>query len=105
MKESNHGLQLGGVESRDAGLELGLQVVLHDADVSYPDREHVLIQGMDQGKELIQVLVLEREESKAQRVEHLLVKQMQCRNRYRNRRMVSKPKKRRKRGEITKTDG
>lgn len=64
MKESNHWLQLGGVERCNAGLELGLQVVLHDAHVSYPDREHVLVQGVYQGKEFIQVLVLEREREK-----------------------------------------
>lgn len=58
MKESNDWLQLGRVEGCNAGLELGLQVVLHDAHVSYPDWEHVLIQGVHQGEELIQVLVL-----------------------------------------------
>lgn len=61
VKESNHWLQLGGVERCNAGLELGLQVVLHDAHVSYPDWEHMLVQSMYQGEELIQVLVLERE--------------------------------------------
>lgn len=59
MEESDHGLQLGRVERRDAGLELGLEVVLHDAHVSYPHREHVLVQGVHQRKELVQVLVLE----------------------------------------------
>lgn len=62
MKESNHWLQLWRVERCDAGLELALQVVLHDAHVSYPDWEHVLIQGVYQRKEFIQVLVLEKGE-------------------------------------------
>lgn len=61
MKESNHRLQLGGVKSCNAWLKLRFQVVLHDAHISYPDWEHVLIQGMYQGKKLIQVLVLEGE--------------------------------------------
>lgn len=59
MKKSDHGLQLSRVECCNAGFELSLQVVLHDPHVSYPDREHVLVQGVYQGKELIKVLVLE----------------------------------------------
>lgn len=58
VQEADHRLQLGGVERRDAGLELRLQVVLHDAHVSDPDWKHVLVQGVHQGKELVQVLVL-----------------------------------------------
>lgn len=58
VQEPDHRLQLGGVERRDAGLELRLQVVLHDAHVPYPDWKHVLVQSVDQGKELVQVLVL-----------------------------------------------
>lgn len=58
VKESNHRLQLGGVERCDAGLQFSLQVVFHDAHVSYPDWEHMLIQSVYQGKELVQILVL-----------------------------------------------
>lgn len=61
VQEPNHRLQLGGVERRDAGLELRLQVVFHDAHVSYPDWKHVLVQSVYQGKELVQVLVLNSE--------------------------------------------
>lgn len=59
MKKSDHGLQLGRVECCNAGFELSLQVIFHDTHVSYPDWEHVLIQSVYQGKELIEVLVLE----------------------------------------------
>lgn len=59
VEESNHGLELGRVERGNAGLELRLQVVLHDAHVPYPDGEHVLVQGVHQGKELVQELVLD----------------------------------------------
>lgn len=58
VQEPDHRLQLGGVERRDAGLEFSLQVVLHDAHVPYPDWEHVLVQSVHQGEELVQVLVL-----------------------------------------------
>lgn len=58
VQEADHRLQLGGVERRHAGLELRLQVVLHDAHVSDPDWERVLVQGVHQGEELVQVLVL-----------------------------------------------
>lgn len=58
VKESNHRLQLGGVERCDAGLQFSLQVVFHDAHVSYPDWKHMLIQSVYQGKELVQILVL-----------------------------------------------
>lgn len=61
VKESNHRLQLGGVERCDAGLQFSLQVVFHDAHISYPDREHMLIQSVYQGKELVQILVLKSE--------------------------------------------
>lgn len=61
VQEPDHRLQLGGVERRNAGLELGLQVVFHDSHVSYPDWKHVLVQSVDQRKELVQVLVLNSE--------------------------------------------
>lgn len=81
MKESDHWLQLGRVERSDTGLELSFQVVFHDAHVSYPDWEHVLIQSVYQGKELIQVLVLESDRGqgggiKERRKRNLLAKQM-----------------------------
>lgn len=64
VKESNHRLQLSRIECCDAGLELGLKVVFHDAHISNSHRKHMLIQGMHQGKKLIQVLVLEKEDEK-----------------------------------------
>lgn len=69
VQEPDHGLQLGGVERCDAGLEFSLQVVLHDAHVSYPDWKHVLVQSVDQGEELVQVLVLDGMEWVAKAIE------------------------------------
>lgn len=62
MQEEHEGLQAGGVEADDAELQLVLQRRLRDLLVQHTDGEgHLALQGVAEGEELLQVVVLGRQ--------------------------------------------
>ena len=62
MQEEHKGLQAGGVEANDAELQLVLQSRFTDLLVQHADGEgHLAFQGMAEGEELLQVVVLGRQ--------------------------------------------
>lgn len=62
MQEEHEGLQAGGVEADDAELQLVLQRRLGDLLIQHADGEgHLALQGVAEGEELLQVVVLGRQ--------------------------------------------
>lgn len=62
MQEEHEGLQARGVQADDAELQLVLQRRLTDLLVQHTDREaHLALQGVAEGEELLQVVVLGRQ--------------------------------------------
>lgn len=62
VQEEHEGLQAGGVEADDAELQLVLQRRLGDLLIQHADGEgHLALQGVAEGEELLQVVVLGRQ--------------------------------------------
>lgn len=62
MQEEHEGLQAGRVEADDAELQLVLQRSLTDPLIQHSDGEgHLALQGVAEGEELLQVVVLGRQ--------------------------------------------